>query len=78
MPKSMDPFKQLEGLIEPTQVTSSVNHAKMTKSSDVEVIVDHMIDYMISINYNQYKTEIASRCVELAEQFAPCNHWFIR
>ncbi|KAK1549245.1 hypothetical protein Q3G72_005179 [Acer saccharum] len=43
----------------------------MTKSSDVEVIVDRMIDYMISINYNQYKTEIASRCVELAEQFAP-------
>ncbi|TXG59189.1 hypothetical protein EZV62_017018 [Acer yangbiense] len=40
----------------------------MTKSSDVEVIVDRMIDYLISINYNQYKTEIASRCVELAEQ----------
>ncbi|KAM7490823.1 hypothetical protein LguiA_033744 [Lonicera macranthoides] len=51
---------------------------KMTKSNNVEVIVDRMIDYMISINDNHYKTEIASRCVELAEQFAPSNHWFIQ
>ncbi|XVF13778.1 hypothetical protein REPUB_Repub08aG0236800 [Reevesia pubescens] len=51
---------------------------KMTKSTNVEVIVDRMIDYMISINDNHYKTEIASRCVELAEQFAPSNQWFIR
>ncbi|KAK7835085.1 AP-4 complex subunit epsilon [Quercus suber] len=51
---------------------------KMTKSSNVEVIVDRMIDYMISINDNHYKTYIASRCVELAEQFAPSNHWFIQ
>ncbi|KZV25288.1 epsilon-adaptin family protein [Dorcoceras hygrometricum] len=50
---------------------------KMTKSSNVEVIVDRMINYMISINDNHYKTEIASRCVELAEQFAPSNQWFI-
>ncbi|KAH9608623.1 hypothetical protein KSS87_019833 [Heliosperma pusillum] len=50
---------------------------KMTKSSNVEVIVDRMIDYMISINDSHYKTEIASRCVELAEQFAPSNQWFI-
>ncbi|KAL4565180.1 hypothetical protein LXL04_029265 [Taraxacum kok-saghyz] len=51
---------------------------KMTKSSNVEVIVDRMIDYMISINDSHYKTETASRCVELAEQFAPTNHWFIQ
>lgn len=51
---------------------------KMTKSSNVEVIVDRMIEYMISINDNHYKTEIASRCVELAEQFAPSNQWFIQ
>ncbi|PIA35948.1 hypothetical protein AQUCO_03400085v1 [Aquilegia coerulea] len=51
---------------------------KMTKSSNVEVIVDRMIDYMISITDNHYKAEIASRCVELAEQFAPSNHWFIQ
>lgn len=51
---------------------------KMTKSSNVEVIVDRMIDYMISINDEHYKTYIASRCVELAEQFAPSNHWFIQ
>ncbi|XP_042484192.1 AP-4 complex subunit epsilon-like isoform X2 [Macadamia integrifolia] len=51
---------------------------KMTKSSNVEVIVDRMIDYMISINDNHYKTEIASRCIELAEQYAPSNQWFIQ
>ncbi|XP_027084502.1 AP-4 complex subunit epsilon [Coffea arabica] len=51
---------------------------KMTKSSNVEVIVDRMIDYMININDSHYKTEIASRCVELAEQFAPSNQWFIQ
>ncbi|KAL8259890.1 hypothetical protein R6Q59_027843 [Mikania micrantha] len=51
---------------------------KMTKSSNVEVIVDRMIDYMISINDSHYKTETSSRCVELAEQFAPSNHWFIQ
>ncbi|KAL4348291.1 hypothetical protein GQ457_17G019540 [Hibiscus cannabinus] len=51
---------------------------KMTKSTNVDVIVDRMIDYMISINDNHYKTEIASRCVELAEQFAPSNQWFIQ
>ncbi|KAM7276656.1 hypothetical protein ACFE04_018522 [Oxalis oulophora] len=51
---------------------------KMTKSSNVEVIVDRMIDYMISINDNHFKTDIASRCVELAEQFAPSNQWFIQ
>jgi AP-4 complex subunit epsilon-1 len=51
---------------------------KMTKSPNVEVIVDRMIDYMISINDNHFKTYIASRCVELAEQFAPSNHWFIQ
>ena len=50
----------------------------MTKSTNVEVIVDRMIDYMISINDNHYKTEIASHCVELAEQFAPSNQWFIQ
>lgn len=51
---------------------------KMTKSSNVEVIVDRMIEYMISISDDHYKTYIASRCVELAEQFAPSNHWFIQ
>ena len=50
----------------------------MTKSPNVEVIVDRMIDYMISINDNHFKTYIASRCVELAEQFAPSNHWLIQ
>ncbi|KAK1270187.1 AP-4 complex subunit epsilon [Acorus gramineus] len=51
---------------------------KMTKSTNVEVIVDRMIDYMINISDNHYKTEIASRCVELAEQFALSNQWFIQ
>ncbi|XP_075483522.1 AP-4 complex subunit epsilon-like [Primulina tabacum] len=51
---------------------------KMTNSSNVEVIVDRMIDYMISINDGHYKTEIASRCIEVAEQYAPSNQWFIQ
>ncbi|KAJ8510581.1 hypothetical protein OPV22_001015 [Ensete ventricosum] len=51
---------------------------KMTKSTNVEVIVNRMIEYMINISDNHYKTEIASRCVELAEQFAPTNEWFIQ
>lgn len=51
---------------------------KMTKSTNVEVIVDRMIEYMINITDHHYKTEIASRCVELAEQFAPSNQWFIK
>ncbi|KAE9613216.1 putative adaptor protein complex AP-4, epsilon subunit [Lupinus albus] len=51
---------------------------KMTNSSNVEVIVDRMIDYMISISDDHYKAYIASRCVELAEQFSPSNHWFIQ
>ncbi|THG18613.1 hypothetical protein TEA_020009 [Camellia sinensis var. sinensis] len=50
---------------------------KMTKFSNLEVIVDCMIDYMTNIN-DHYKAEIASRCVELAEQFAPSNHCFIQ
>ncbi|KAF8755729.1 hypothetical protein HU200_011197 [Digitaria exilis] len=51
---------------------------KMTKSTNVEVIVERMIEYMINITDHHYKTEIASRCVELAEQFAPSNQWFIQ
>ncbi|KGN54006.2 hypothetical protein Csa_011850 [Cucumis sativus] len=50
----------------------------MTKSTNVEVIVDRMIEYMISITDHHYKTYIASRCVKLAEEFAPNNHWFIQ
>ncbi|CAK9325395.1 unnamed protein product [Citrullus colocynthis] len=50
----------------------------MTKSTNVEVIVNRMIDYMISITDHHYKTYIASRCVKLAEEFAPNNHWFIQ
>ncbi|XP_051151125.1 AP-4 complex subunit epsilon-like isoform X2 [Andrographis paniculata] len=50
---------------------------KMTKSSNVEVIVERMIEYMINISDTHYKAEIASRCVELAEQFAPSHQWFI-
>lgn len=51
---------------------------KMTKSSNVEVIVERMIEYMITLSDDHYKTYIASRCVELAEQFAPSNQWFIQ
>lgn len=51
---------------------------KMTKSADVEVIVDHMIGYMRTLSDAHIKTEIASRIVERAERFAPGNQWFIQ
>lgn len=51
---------------------------RMTNSSNVHVIADRMIQYMVALNDNHYKTYIASRCVELAEQFAPSNNWFIQ
>ncbi|KAG0630461.1 hypothetical protein M758_1G179700 [Ceratodon purpureus] len=51
---------------------------KMTKSTNVEVIVDHMISYMRTLSDAHNKTEIASRIVELAERFAPSNQWFIQ
>jgi AP-4 complex subunit epsilon-1 len=51
---------------------------KMTKSTNVEVIVDHMIGYMRTLSDAHNKTEIASRIVELAERFAPSNQWFIQ
>eukprot|EP00249_Psilotum_nudum_P022263 c28444_g1_i1 orf=707-3676(+) len=51
---------------------------KMTKSTNVEVIVERMISYMKTVNDSHYKTEIASNCIELAERFAPSNQWFIQ
>lgn len=51
---------------------------KMTRSSNVEVIVDRMISYMKNLTDSHNKTEIASRCIELAERFAPSNQWFIQ
>jgi AP-4 complex subunit epsilon-1 len=49
---------------------------KMTKSSNVEVIVENMITYMQTLNDAHNKIEIAGRVIELAEQFAPSNQWF--
>eukprot|EP00250_Pteridium_aquilinum_P009548 c18743_g1_i1 orf=243-3203(+) len=51
---------------------------KMTKSSNVEVIVERMISYMKNLTDAHNKTELASRCIELAERFAPSNQWFIQ
>ncbi|KAJ7560596.1 hypothetical protein O6H91_04G136800 [Diphasiastrum complanatum] len=51
---------------------------KMTKSSNVDVIVDRMIGYMRTISDAHYKTDISSRIIELAERYAPSNHWFIQ
>lgn len=51
---------------------------KMTKSSNVEVIVERMISYMRTLSDAHNKTEIASRIIELAERFAPSNQWFIQ
>ncbi|XP_024390606.1 AP-4 complex subunit epsilon [Physcomitrium patens] len=51
---------------------------KMTKSSNVEVIVDRMISYMRTLSDAHNKTEIATRIIELTERFAPSNQWFIQ
>ncbi|KAL3689733.1 hypothetical protein R1sor_016042 [Riccia sorocarpa] len=51
---------------------------KMTRSSNVVVIVERMISYMRTISDTHNKTEIASRIIELAERFAPNNQWFIQ
>ncbi|CAM6074271.1 unnamed protein product [Sphagnum tenellum] len=51
---------------------------KMTKSSNVEVIVENMITYMQTLNDTHNKTEIAGRVIELAERFTPSNQWFIQ
>jgi AP-4 complex subunit epsilon-1 len=50
----------------------------MTKPSNVEVIVDRMISYMKGLTDEHNKAEIASRCIELAERFAPSNQWFMQ
>lgn len=51
---------------------------KMTKSANVEVIVEHMISYVRSLSDAHNKTEIAGRIIELAERYAPSNQWFIQ
>lgn len=51
---------------------------KMTKSSNVEVIVERMIGYIRTLNDAHNKTEIAGRIIELAERFAPSNQWFMQ
>jgi len=50
----------------------------MTKSTNVEVIVERMISYMRTLSDAHNKTEIAGRIIELAERFAPSNQWFIQ
>ena len=51
---------------------------KMTKSANVEVIVERMISYMRTLSDAHTKTDIASRVIELAERFATSNQWYIQ
>ena len=50
---------------------------KMTQPNNVEVIVNHMIDFLRASSDDHIRSEIVSRVVELAERYAPSNQWFI-
>lgn len=50
---------------------------KMTKPSNVEVIVERMLNYMSTTTDPHSKSETSTRIAELAERYAPDNSWFI-
>ncbi|CAL8463047.1 g2581 [Coccomyxa elongata] len=50
---------------------------KMTKPSNVEVIVEKLLDYLRTASDDGQKAEVAKRIGELAERFAPDTQWFI-
>jgi AP-4 complex subunit epsilon-1 len=49
----------------------------MTKPSNVEVIVERMLNYMSTTTDPHSKSETSTRIAELAERYAPDNSWFI-
>ena len=55
---------------------------KMTGPANVEVIVEHMLTYLRSLQTSDAhahgRADLASRLVELAERYAPNNQWFIQ
>ncbi|KAK9837092.1 hypothetical protein WJX81_002406 [Elliptochloris bilobata] len=50
---------------------------KMTRPSNVEVIVEKMLDYLRTTGDEVQKGDVAKRIGELAERFAPDTQWFI-
>lgn len=54
----------------------------MTGPANVEVIVEHMLHYLRSLQTSDAlahgRADLASRLVELAERYAPNNQWFIQ
>lgn len=50
---------------------------KMTKSNNVEVIVEKMMNYLRTATDEHIKRDIARKVSELAERYAPDPSWFI-
>ena len=50
---------------------------RMTKSNNVEVIVEKMMDFLRDATDHHLREETASRISELAERYAPSTQWFI-
>jgi len=50
---------------------------RMTKTNNVEVIVERMTEYLRTASNEDSKKETVTRIVELAERYAPSSAWFI-
>ena len=50
---------------------------RMTKSNNVEVIVEKMMDFLRDATDHHLREETATRIGELAERYAPSTQWFI-
>ena len=50
---------------------------KMTRASNVEVVVEKMIDFLSSTKDEAIREDVVSRVCVLAEKYAPDNEWFI-
>eukprot|EP00359_Climacostomum_virens_P008216 CAMPEP_0204903846 /NCGR_PEP_ID=MMETSP1397-20131031/4513_1 /ASSEMBLY_ACC=CAM_ASM_000891 /TAXON_ID=49980 /ORGANISM="Climacostomum Climacostomum virens, Strain Stock W-24" /LENGTH=781 /DNA_ID=CAMNT_0052072551 /DNA_START=1123 /DNA_END=3468 /DNA_ORIENTATION=+ len=51
---------------------------RMTNSQNVKVIVDKLMAFLKSTTLDTYlKADLVSKITELAERFAPDNHWYV-
>ena len=50
---------------------------RMTKTDNVEVVVDKMLAFLETTSDEHIKADVATRIAELAERYAPDNQWFI-
>jgi len=50
---------------------------RMTTTDNVEIVVDKMLTFLEQTSDEHIRADVATRVSELAEQYAPDNHWFI-